>query len=314
MLSQLRRIMFIDERIRQKRAYSAQHLAEEYETSVSTIKRDIADMKELLDADIVFKKNIGYVYNKPPKLLDNLSEKSLIISAIIKSILKNLNFVPLFANEMISDLNNFINKDYLELSDKIDFDLSEYEDVDITKFREIIESLLYKKVIQIHYSDQNNKKTIREVEPIKLVNYTGKWYLVAYCFEKKDFRLFAIARISKLIFTEKQFQNNYNLSEVEEYLKNSFGLDYSNNPQIAKIKIYEPVATANKHIKWHKHQITKYVKDNDNGYLEITLPVGRYQEIIGRVLKFGEYAEILEPEDLRNEWLARIKKMYDKFI
>ncbi|HOJ38808.1 MAG TPA: WYL domain-containing transcriptional regulator [Ignavibacteriales bacterium] len=314
MLSQLRRIMFIDERIRQKRAYSAQHLAEEYETSVSTIKRDIADMKELLDADIVFKKNIGYVYNKPPKLLDNLSEKSLIISAIIKSILKNLNFVPLFANEMISDLNNFINKDYLELSDKIDFDLSEYEDVDITKFREIIESLLYKKVIQIHYSDQNNKKTIREVEPIKLVNYTGKWYLVAYCFEKKDVRLFAIARISKLIFTEKQFQNNYNLSEVEEYLKNSFGLDYSNNPQIAKIKIYEPVATANKHIKWHKHQITKYVKDNDNGYLEITLPVGRYQEIIGRVLKFGEYAEILEPEDLRNEWLARIKKMYDKFI
>ncbi|HOP50827.1 MAG TPA: WYL domain-containing transcriptional regulator [Ignavibacteriales bacterium] len=306
--------MFIDERIRQKRAYSAQHLAEEYETSVSTIKRDIADMKELLDADIVFKKNIGYVYNKPPKLLDNLSEKSLIISAIIKSILKNLNFVPLFANEMISDLNNFINKDYLELSDKIDFDLSEYEDVDITKFREIIESLLYKKVIQIHYSDQNNKKTIREVEPIKLVNYTGKWYLVAYCFEKKDVRLFAIARISKLIFTEKQFQNNYNLSEVEEYLKNSFGLDYSNNPQIAKIKIYEPVATANKHIKWHKHQITKYVKDNDNGYLEITLPVGRYQEIIGRVLKFGEYAEILEPEDLRNEWLARIKKMYDKFI
>lgn len=314
MLSQLRRIMFIDERIRQKRAYSAQHLAEEYETSVSTIKRDIADMKELLDADIVFKKNIGYVYNKPPKLLDNLSEKSLIISAIIKRILKNLNFVPLFANEMISDLNNFINKDYLELSDKIDFDLSEYEDVDITKFREIIESLLYKKVIQIHYSDQNNKKTIREVEPIKLVNYTGKWYLVAYCFEKKDVRLFAIARISKLIFTEKQFQNNYNLSEVEEYLKNSFGLDYSNNPQIAKIKIYEPVATANKHIKWHKHQITKYVKDNDNGYLEITLPVGRYQEIIGRVLKFGEYAEILEPEDLRNEWLARIKKMYDKFI
>lgn len=314
MLSQLRRIMFIDERIRQKRAYSAQHLAEEYETSVSTIKRDIADMKELLDADIVFKKNIGYVYNKPPKLLDNLSEKSLIISAIIKSLLKNLNFVPLFANEMMADLNNFINKDYLELSDKIDFDLSEYEDVDITKFREIIESLLYKKVIQIHYSDQNNKKTTREVEPIKVINYTGRWYLVAYCFDKKDVRLFAIARISKLIFTEKQFERNYNVNEVEEFLKNSFGLDYSTNPQIAKIKIYEPVASANKHIKWHKHQITKYVKDDEKGYLEITLPVGRYQEIIGRVLKFGEYAEILEPQDLRNEWLERITKMYQKFI
>ncbi|MGL4597074.1 MAG: helix-turn-helix transcriptional regulator, partial [Bacteroidia bacterium] len=68
---------------------------------------------------------------------------------------------------------------------------------------DIQQAIANKTILNIAYTDSQNKKSTREIEPVGLIFYTNQWHLYAWCCGKKDYRDFIISRISKLVDTYK---------------------------------------------------------------------------------------------------------------
>lgn len=60
-------------------------------------------------------------------------------------------------------------------------------------------------VINFYYYSNNGRKSIREVEPIKLVFENKNWYLFSYCRNKKDYRMFKVTSIHELLLLEEKY-------------------------------------------------------------------------------------------------------------
>ena len=64
-------------------------------------------------------------------------------------------------------------------------------------------------LINFHYYSSNDRKSIREVEPIKLVFENKKYYLYSYCRNKKDYRMFKLTRMHELLLLEEKYTYNH---------------------------------------------------------------------------------------------------------
>ncbi len=54
--------------------------------------------------------------------------------------------------------------------------------------------------------------------------------------------------------------------------------------------------------------------DRKEEYMELKIPYTLPDELIGKVLRYADQAEVIYPESLRKLWLSKIDKMYKKFI
>jgi predicted DNA-binding transcriptional regulator YafY len=75
-----------------------------------------------------------------------------------------------------------------------------------------------KTVLRIQYTDNENKHSKREVEPVGLIFYTGQWHLYAWCRLKKDYRDFKVNRVTHLADTGKPHSIKKH-QKPEEYMK-----------------------------------------------------------------------------------------------
>jgi len=61
---------------------------------------------------------------------------------------------------------------------------------------------------------------------------------------------------------------------------------------------------------WHKKQKIEDFSD----YIELEMFVDNYEEIIGKILRYGEFAEAVSPHNFREMWRDKIIVMYNKYI
>ena len=65
--------------------------------------------------------------------------------------------------------------------------------------------------------------------------------------------------------------------------------------------------------RWHKDQKVLVVDNQKEKYIQFTLPVAKYEELVGRVLRFSPDAEIIEPKAMREMWLSKLKESVNKY-
>jgi predicted DNA-binding transcriptional regulator YafY len=81
---------------------------------------------------------------------------------------------------------------------RIDFSPWGSEPNDDNKFLNIKMAILNQKVVSFDYLSSLEEKTERTVEPLQLIYKGQAWYLLGWCRNKEDQRLFRISRIKKL--------------------------------------------------------------------------------------------------------------------
>jgi predicted DNA-binding transcriptional regulator YafY len=88
---------------------------------------------------------------------------------------------------------------------KLDFSVSR-EGNNIDNYLIIIDDAVNKeKVIEFEYTNSYGDKTSRETEPIGVIYKWYAWYMLGYCCNKKDYRMFKVVRMSNLRKKEKSF-------------------------------------------------------------------------------------------------------------
>lgn len=317
-MSNLSRIFFIDKRIRQHGSLVLKEITDEFEISDRMARKDIEFMRYTLDAPIVYsKEKKRYYYDKPFDFLNFADEKTLLSYILIKNILKNGYYIPFVTNDIIKTIEKNITRKYRAISDNISFKLSHFENFNLEIFASLVNSFVNQKCCRIRYENLDGAISEREIEPLYFQNYTGAWFVIAYCHNKRDLRIFKLARIVEVTNLDTPYTTDYKKEEIESILNNGFGIYFGKDKEIIEVEIRfygRAERILRNQTLCDEQKIIDGIDEKRGKYIEITLPVTDFEEIMTIALKYGEESEVISPETFKEKWKDKIKKMYSYYV
>lgn len=285
----LNRLLEITTILLNRKTVTASELAERFEVSVRTIYRDI----EALSASGVpvyalQGKNGGISliedYTVSRAALTD-SERDSILAAL--QTLKSIKFPQ--AEKVLEKLGGIFNKD---CGDWISVDFSPWgaNPNAYNKFNDIRYAILRCRVIKISYINAQNIKTVREVEPLRLIFKSQAWYLYGWCLAKNDYRLFRLTRIKRVEITEKCFERNRirippvkTLSEDAAKPLVHLVLQFTGEALYRLCDDYDD----------------DLIVHNPDGTYTLSLDFPEDEWVYSYILSFGTAVKVLEPEHIR---------------
>ena len=199
---------------------SAKELAERFEVSVRTIVRDI---EALSAAGIPISSSTGvsggYSVMEGYKLesrMINSEDQTAIITA-----LKGL--FTAYDGSRYADVLEKLSSIFQKQEQRrvfLDFGASG-ENADIQeKLKKLDDAIKNKAAVKIDYVNASGAASSRIVEPLALNYRWYAWYLLAFCTEKQDYRIFKLARINRFEPTNLSFSREH--GDPEMLLESAF--------------------------------------------------------------------------------------------
>ncbi len=84
---------------------------------------------------------------------------------------------PVVSAELLSNLESHLARDYRPMSERISYELSLAEPLSIEDFTTVCQAILLGRRLDLVYVGAKAQRGERSVEPERLVNYAGRWYL-----------------------------------------------------------------------------------------------------------------------------------------
>jgi predicted DNA-binding transcriptional regulator YafY len=223
------RITWIHRKLKTGRPLTAKQVAAQFEVSEKTAKRDIEYLRDRCEAPIEW--NAGkhtYEYESAWNGLDFLDEHSLLASAFLKAIRGQFNYVPVVADDLEQTFIEQLPGNYRNIVDSIIYELPQFEPIPNALVYETCRSIDRRNILHIAYVNAQGEENERDVEPRRLVNYSGKWYIVAYDHLKKNLRTFALSRIASFRTTNQPFladaDTGATKESIDRFVSSAYGI------------------------------------------------------------------------------------------
>lgn len=320
--STLARIHFIHSAIKAGKYPNVPQLAKALEASTRAIERDVEMMRDLMGAPIIYSyRRKGYYYEKdsysiPPL---RLTEGELIAVFLGERLLSRFKGHPYekairTAYTKIQALfPESAEVNYEEIERTVSFAVDSPRGVEQTLLRHyqtLQEAIEAGKTVRAdYYSASRDCRGTRLVDPYHLRFQAGAWYCIGYCHNRREIRMFALDRFHELELTEHEFKRNDDFC-VDEYLGCSLSLERGKEPQKVVILFDSFAARWVRERKWHESQ---RLDEQPDGSLILRFTVSGLGEVRRWVFSFGSHAEVLAPEELREEIQRETKKMAEKY-
>ncbi len=304
----LERIYHFHEELNNNRFPNATTLIEQFEISPATARRDIAYLRDRLLAPLAFdsRKNGFYYTEEGFGLPFEKSPKIVFLLGMLGKIAEEAGLGSLPEVRALEQrLAQLVFPEYGRLVEAIYCEWVEVENIEPLIFEKIIEATVKQQRLHISYRSPQAKESGRDLEPLRLINYQGRWYLLAFCKLRQDIRLFHIARITGATVLEETFKrcsdDNFNT-----FLSSAFGIFKGRAVFNAVILFTSTAAELVRHQRWHRDQV---VEETEEGIL-LHLPVNDDREIIMKVLQYGAMARVVSPDTL----VQRVRQEADALV
>ncbi len=163
-----------------------------------------------------------------------------------------------------------------------------------------------RKTVQMrYYSASRNSTGRREVDPYHLWFAAGGLYLIGYCHQRQEVRMFAVERIRSVSLTDHPYQMPLGFN-VEDYVRDALLIMRGGRRIEVELLFSKAAAAWVKDKSWHPSQETQLLK---NGSLKMTLKVADNDELVGWILSFGSQVRVIRPEALRQKVKEEAKKI-----
>jgi hypothetical protein len=113
-------------------------------------------------------------------------------------------------------------------------------------------ALQNKSVEMVYYTMSRKKEGERKVDPYRIWFFNGTFYLIGYCHQRNEVRVFALDRIKMLHQTKESFEVVEDF-DFEEFMRPSFGV-YQGKPVKVRIWFSPDAAGYIKEKIWHDTQ------------------------------------------------------------
>lgn len=296
-MSLLERIYYFHEELKNSRYPNATSLVSQFEISPATARRDIAYLRDRLLAPIAFdqlkngfyytQEGFGLPFEKSPKIIFLLGMLSKIADEAGLGSLEEV-------QSLETKLSELVFPEYSRLVDAIHCEWVEVESIQPAIFEAIIEATVTRKTLKILYRSAQSAKSERVLEPLRLVSYQGRWYLLAFCRLRQGKRLFHIARILDALPGKETFKRQSD-DNYSSYLNSAFGIFKGEVLFNATIRFTSTAAELVRYQRWHRDQ---RIEETEGGIL-MHLPVNDDRELLMKILQYGSMAQVVAPDELR---------------
>jgi predicted DNA-binding transcriptional regulator YafY len=309
-MSMNERIYKIDQLLSERRIVTIAELLEKLEISKATLKRDLALMRDRMNAPIIFDRELGgYRFDKNNKVPGTLYElPGLWFSAeeihgllTMHHLLINLDTSGLLSPHIqplqsrLTALLGAADDPVDEVKRRIKIRMVGARHIHLDHFEAIGFALLKRKRIWIdHYARGKDQTTQREVSPQRLIYYQGNWYLDAWCHLRDDLRSFSVDAINRVEILEKKTKDIPE-KRLDEILGAGYGIFAGKKVQWATLLFSPEVArwVSNEH--WHQNQKGKFHGD---GSYELKIPYSKNIELLMDILRYGARVKVIAPVGL----------------
>jgi predicted DNA-binding transcriptional regulator YafY len=312
-MSALERIFYIDQRIREQGSVRLKEVEDRFEISNRQVKRDIEYLRDRLDAPIEWESaGRRYVYHSPWQGLEFADEKALLFYVFARAAAGTLAYVPLAEAGPLEQLLELVPEALRPLAQDLRYELPEFEPASVEGLGVFMRAINEGRQVNACYRDAEGKASDRTIEPLRLINYAGTWYCVAFDPKRNGLRTFKISRFERAALRREKASGTVPREDIDRFLDSSYGMFKGEGDKRAIIRFYGKALEIVRSEIWHPAQMKARGRDERRGeYIELTIPASRYDELIGRVLRFGADAEAVAPEEFRDAWKAEIRRMYD---
>lgn len=285
-----------------KKLTTASELAEYFEVSVRTIYRDIDTLSSAGIPIYALQGKGGGI-----SLLDNyVLDKSVLSEREQNEILFALQSLSITqapeSEKVLAKLSNLFNKNR---TNWIEVDLSPWgsDDKGISQFKLIKDAILSHRMIEFNYFGSSGEKTIRRVEPMKLIFKINAWYLQAFCLTRNAIRMFKIVRMSDVQMTQEVF--------IEKMLESlPSGSQTLNDTKW--IEICLKICADGAYRVYDEFEEKDITKNKDGSFTIITrLPENEW--LTRYLLSFGADAEVVSPQHIRDTIENELNKIILKY-
>ncbi len=160
-------------------------------------------------------------------------------------------------------------------------------------FVDLEQAIVNRHQVQFRYSKANGETKLRDsVEPYKLINQKGIWYLAAW--HEGKLKSFAVSRMAALMVEETTFVPR---THVEEDLTNSDGIWLGSGRQRILILVSSQVATFFRRRNLLPNQVIE--KEAAGGDILVSTTVAQAEEVLPIIRYWIPHVRILEPIEMQ---------------
>lgn len=306
---QLYRCNLIHRKIKAGSYPNASRLAADLGVHRRTIMRDLEYMRDSLSAPLEYcPRKRGYYYAEKDFSIDllNLTEGELVAICLGHNLLLKCRGMPYEKHiasafgKICALLQDTVPLDF-GIADQITFDLEPLrgeDEVVAANFAAIGTAMRHKKTLKIiHYSIARDSRQERLVDPYYLRYYQGVWYLVGFCHLRKEYRFFALDRISKITCTNHDFHPREDF-DIEQFMRDSFQLFKGDETHDIKIWFSPHQARWIREKQWHP---TQELTEQPDGSVILSMTTSGITQVKSWILSFGSEAKVLTPPALVKE-------------
>jgi len=285
---------------------TGKYLAEKFEVSERTIQRDVETINLAgIPITSIRGANGGYKILDTYRLSKQTSTEKDLESITLA--LRSLNSAVEDKN-ISSTLEKVISIGSAKTSTNttVDFGVAK-ENKRVVEYVKIIEQGISNKVrIEFTYINSENYGTARVVEPVALKFKWYSWYLVAYCTDKSQYRIFKLLRMGNLKQTDLQFTKNHEDNpNLFDDLMSRDNRKYTDIVFKCKKSISTTVSEYMQGVKFTEMTEVDYKA-------ELTV-VENERMWFAFILSFGDDIEVIEPEHIRRRLIDHSEKLMKKY-
>ena len=170
---------------------------------------------------------------------------------------------------------------------------------------QLTQAIAKKRTVQMrYYSASRLRTTRREVDPYSLWYASGGLYLIGYCHQRKEPRMFAVERMRAITVTDHPYQMPLGF-DLQAFVQNALTV-MRGKPIDVTLRFDKPTAAWAKDRMWHP---TQKVTPMKNGAMLMTLTVADSRELVGWILSFGSGVQVIKPEPLQKAVRDEARKL-----
>lgn len=294
----LERLVYTLTKLSNNELPTVEELAEEFNVTVRTIQRDLNRLKYFpieKDAYKRLKFTGGYSLSK-----STLEDNELLVTHLALSQLKNIN------KEFDENIDRVISKVlYPGYNCIFHIKPESYEKIDSnSKINTNLENAIENKYISI----VSISSKIFYVEPYKIINLEGIWYLLAFDKEIKKIKSFLLSKIENVKLTTKKFKATKSINKIIENVHSGFFEDGCSFEVV--IKVYHQVSHYFKIKNFLPTQ--KIIKEQEDKSLIISFKVTHYEDIDNIIKSWIPHIEVLKPTEYKEQVIAELEDYISK--
>ncbi len=310
-MSHLERLVRLKNLFDSGRCVSRQRLLADLGVSPATLKRDLAYLRDRMNAPVVWDKALlGYRLDAQQPVVGTqyelpglwLSAAEIHALLTMQHLLANLDAGGLLGPHIKPWLDRLAKQldggapSQAELVRRIRVQTVGARPVQVPHFQAVGSALLRRQRLQISYHGRGrNLVQAREVSPQRLIHYRDNWYLDAWCHWRNALRSFAVDAVLAAQVMDRAAIDVAE-AELDAVLGAGYGIFAGRDVQWARLRFSAERARWVAAETWHPAQ--RGVLEADGRYL-LELPYADPRELVMDILRHVPEVEVLAPVALR---------------